>query len=194
MRRIWIRLVYVFGLIFNFFQLILVRGGLLRNLIGIRGKVYFSIHGKVLCGRNLRVNSGENFNIIGGDVRTSIIVGRNGKLLIGNDVALSNSTIICIEKVIIRSGAMLGGGVKIYDTDFHDTDSSRRLGEEDSAHFNSRPVTLGKRCFIGAHTIILKGVKIGNDSVIQAGSLVHCSVPPKQVWGGNPARFIKTLE
>lgn len=47
--------------------------------------------------------------------------------------------------------------------------------------------------FIGAFTIILKGVTVGENSVIGAGSVVTKSVPDNQIWAGNPAKFIRAL-
>jgi acetyltransferase-like isoleucine patch superfamily enzyme len=41
--------------------------------------------------------------------------------------------------------------------------------------------------------IITKGVTIGDKSVIAAGSVVVCNIPPYEIWGGNPAKFIKAL-
>ena len=73
-------------------------------------------------------------------------------------------------------------------------------------------VKIGKRCriqshsficagviieddvFIGAHTIILKGSKIGKGSVIGAGSVVSKDIPEGQIWAGNPIRYIKDID
>lgn len=52
-------------------------------------------------------------------------------------------------------------------------------------------IKIGKRCFIGIHAIILPGITIGDDCVVGAGSVVTKNIPSGEVWGGNPARFIK---
>ena len=54
-------------------------------------------------------------------------------------------------------------------------------------------ITIGNDVFIGAKSIILKGVTIGENSVIGAGSIVTKSVPANQIWAGNPAKFIKNI-
>jgi acetyltransferase-like isoleucine patch superfamily enzyme len=48
--------------------------------------------------------------------------------------------------------------------------------------------------FIGARCIILKGVTIGEKSIVAAGSVVTKNIPEGEVWGGNPAKFIKKIE
>ena len=94
--------------------------------------------------------------------------------------------------ITIGAYSNLGGGVKVYDTDFHSLDSQVRLnGDTD---IKSRPVVIGKRVFVGGHSIILKGVTIGDDSVIGAGSVVTKNVPAGEIWAGNPARFIKKVK
>jgi acetyltransferase-like isoleucine patch superfamily enzyme len=88
---------------------------------------------------------------------------------------------------------MIGGGVQIYDTDFHPIDFQKRnLNDQES--INTFPVTLKKNCFIGVNTIILKGVTIGERSVVAAGSVVVKSIPKDEIWGGNPCVFLKRIE
>lgn len=52
-------------------------------------------------------------------------------------------------------------------------------------------VHIGDGCFIGANSIICKDVKIGKNSIIAAGSVVTKDIPDNEIWGGNPARYIK---
>ena len=56
------------------------------------------------------------------------------------------------------------------------------------------PVTIGNNVFIGINAIILKGVTIGDNAIIGAGSVVTRDIPSNEVWGGNPAKKIMTLE
>ena len=57
----------------------------------------------------------------------------------------------------------------------------------------SAPTRIGARCWIGAHVTILKGVTIGDDTVIGAGSVVTKSLPPGVIVVGNPARVLKPV-
>lgn len=57
----------------------------------------------------------------------------------------------------------------------------------------ARCLFIGNSVFIGAKSIILKGVTIGENSVIGAGSVITKSVPANQMWAGNPARFIRSI-
>lgn len=60
--------------------------------------------------------------------------------------------------------------------------------------FYTGEVKIGRYCFIGANAIICKPITIGDHSIIAAGSVVTCDIPPKEIWGGNPARYIKNRE
>lgn len=106
---------------------------------------------------------------------------------------MSNSTIVSHEQVIIDDFVMLGGSCKIYDTDFHSLDFDNRMKKPDP-DIKSKPVHIKQGAFIGAHSIILKGVTIGEKSIIGAGSVVTKSVPDGEIWAGNPAKFIRKVE
>lgn len=51
---------------------------------------------------------------------------------------------------------------------------------------------IGSHCFIGAHAIILAGVRIGDHCVVAAGAVVIADVPPHSIVGGNPARILRS--
>jgi len=55
------------------------------------------------------------------------------------------------------------------------------------------PVSIGDKCWIGAKSIILKGVRIGEGAIVGAGSVVTKNVPPWTIVAGNPARVIREL-
>lgn len=56
------------------------------------------------------------------------------------------------------------------------------------------PVSIGNNVFLGMNTIVLKGTSIGDNVIIGAGSIVTKDVPSNEVWAGNPARKIMSLE
>lgn len=51
---------------------------------------------------------------------------------------------------------------------------------------------VGRRCFIGARSIIMPGVRVGDGSIVAAGSVVTKDVPPGSIVAGNPARVIRS--
>jgi acetyltransferase-like isoleucine patch superfamily enzyme len=118
-------------------------------------------------------------------------VAAGAQLIIQDRVGMSSALICCATRIEIGEGTQLGGGVMILDTDFH-----ARLGDgiwrTDPAAV-SKPVHIGKNCFIGARVIILKGVTIGDDAVIGAGAVITRNVPDRTKWAGNPAQCIDSL-
>jgi acetyltransferase-like isoleucine patch superfamily enzyme len=109
----------------------------------------------------------------------------------GDGVQINNNAFIKSEGPGIRigAGALLGSGITIYDSDFHDLHPDRRRGGAP----RMAPVELGENVFIGDGVKILKGVRIGAHSVIGAGSIVSTSIPEGVIAGGNPARVIRAL-
>lgn len=159
----------------------------------VRGKIFCVSNTRegITIGDDVKINSCRRANPIGGDDRTVLFAKGKGKIRIGNRCGISNSTIFACEEINIGNDVFIGGAVKVYDTDFHWVDYFRRTKEEGG---NSKPVRVEDGVFIGAHSIILKGVTIGEKSVIGAGSVVTKSIPPGEVWAGNPAKKIRTIE
>lgn len=114
------------------------------------------------------------------------------RIVIGNNVGISGSTICAAQSVTIGNNVLIGSGCIITDTDSHPIDWKDRLEGRNENTF-VRPVTIGNDVFIGARCIILKGVTIGDRAVIGAGSVVTQDVPPDCVVAGNPAKIVKTL-
>jgi acetyltransferase-like isoleucine patch superfamily enzyme len=75
----------------------------------------------------------------------------------------------------------------IFDTDFHEPLPHGGWGSD--ALSVSRPVKIGKGCFIGARSIILKGVTIGDGVVVGAGAVITRDIPADSIAYGNPAIY-----
>jgi len=124
--------------------------------------------------------------------RCKFIVGKDAFLKIGSNVGITASTIVCKESVVVGDNVLIGGGCFIFDTNFHPIQSKERINPLTSNNGEKKPVIIGDNVFLGSSCIICKGVTIGENAVIAAGSVVVKDIPANEVWGGNPARFIKT--
>ena len=155
-------------------------------------KVLVTRRGLMTVGQGLSLNSGDNFNVIGRQQKCIFWV--EGTLKIKDNVGISASAIICNHQIVIGNNVTIGGNTVIYDTDFHALDPLiRKSPNLDRANAKWAPVLIDDNVFIGAHSTILKGVRIGKNSVIGACSVLTKNVPANEIWAGNPAVFIKKL-
>jgi len=109
---------------------------------------------------------------------------------IGSKVRMSGTTICAMEKIIIGDRCVIGSNVTIVDTDFHSFDPEMRASILDSQFARHQEVNIGDDVFIGGNVIILKGVNIGSNSIIGAGSVVTKDIPKNAIAAGNPATLI----
>lgn len=115
------------------------------------------------------------------------------KIIIGDNVGLNGTSVVARSKTIfIGNGTMIAPNVTIMDSDFHSKwPPHNRISspgiEED------RDVFIGENVWIGMQSIVLKGSKIGNNSIIAAGSVVLGDIPSDVLAGGTPAKVINTL-
>lgn len=158
----------------------------------INGRIYCVSNSKqgIIIGNNVSINSCLKSNPIGGNERTILFAKGDGKITIGNNCGISNSVLFATKSIKICDNVLIGGNVKIYDTDFHWVDYNKRITEKCG---KTSEVIIKEGSFIGAHSIILKGVTIGERSVIGAGSVVTKDIPSDELWAGNPAKFIRKL-
>jgi acetyltransferase-like isoleucine patch superfamily enzyme len=168
-----------------------LRGAQVGSGLRTRGLIDLHIHrnAQVCIGPNCRFKSGFAENAVGGFRRLGIWVGPGGQLTLGRGVGISSSTIVCMQAVTIEDEVYIGGDCNIYDTDFHSLIPEARLARPDNT-VKTAPIVIRRRSFIGGHSVILKGVTIGEAAVIGAGSVVTTNVPPGEIWAGNPARCI----
>jgi acetyltransferase-like isoleucine patch superfamily enzyme len=114
------------------------------------------------------------------------------EIIIGNNVGISGGTICAAKRITIGDECMLGADVLIADTDFHSIHPILRK-DNDHSHDTAREVCLKNNVFIGTRSIILKGVTIGENSVIGAGSVVTRSIPSNVIAAGNPCTVIRKI-
>ena len=109
---------------------------------------------------------------------------------IGDKCWINNSCTIVSESEGIKIGSrcLMGTNVEIYDSDFHDLHPQNRFGGKAKV----ASVSIGDNVFIGSNARILKGVSIGDNSVIANSSVVVSSIPSNVIAAGNPARAIKS--
>lgn len=118
--------------------------------------------------------------------RTSVYLGPGASMELGKDSFFNNGCIIeCHSKIIIGVACGISDNVRISDSDVH---SMLLDGVKQE---NTAPISIGNHVWIGANSIILKGVTIGDDAVIAAGSVVTKNVPAHTLVGGVPATILK---
>jgi acetyltransferase-like isoleucine patch superfamily enzyme len=134
----------------------------------------------------------------------SFALGESGSCKVGNFTLLNGALLMAEERIEIGSHCLVSWNVGIADCDFHPLDpATRRTDAEALAPFlvdrpprpllRSAPVIIGDNVWIGMNSIILKGVTVGENSVIAAGSVVTRSVAANVVVAGNPAIVTKEL-
>jgi acetyltransferase-like isoleucine patch superfamily enzyme len=138
--------------------------------------------------RNILLENGANVNIESGVIVRNfcnILVYRKGGLKIGKNVFLNNyCSINCLSSIEIGQNTLLGEGVKIYDHNHLYRFDEGVLNIERN-EFKTAPIKIGSNCWIASNVTILKGVKIGDNSIIGANNLIYKSIPSNSVIKAN---------
>jgi acetyltransferase-like isoleucine patch superfamily enzyme len=121
-------------------------------------------------------------------------VGPEAELVIGDRVSLNYRGVIsAARRVEIGDDTLIAGDVAIFDNTNHPLSPAQRLARAPLTPAQMSPVIIGRNVWIGIHCIVMRGVTIGDDSVVAAGSVVTKPVPPRTLVAGNPARVIRVL-
>jgi acetyltransferase-like isoleucine patch superfamily enzyme len=159
------------------------------------GKSSFKLRreGSIVLGERVSLLAGWRSNRAGLTNPVLLETLGEGVIRIGDNSGGSAVVISSRSEVTIEKNVCLGANVRIYDHDFHPIEpGKRRLSRnEQSADVRSEPVVLGDDVFVGANTIILKGVTIGERSIVAAGSVVfRGEYPADCMIAGNPASLV----
>jgi exopolysaccharide biosynthesis protein, acetyltransferase len=129
------------------------------NVFQIDDKASFIVGSNVIC-RNF-----ENFRV------------PSGKLILHDGVFINNScSFNCMERIEIGAGTMMGEGVRFYDHDHVYT-----AEKIEKWQWTTAPIRVGRDCWIGSNVTILKGVTIGDNTIIGAGCLIRNDIPANSV-------------
>ena len=134
----------------------------------------------------------------------SFAVQKDGRCVVGDFTLLNGAIVMAEELVEIGSHCLISWGVGIADSDFHPLEPAQRLIDSQALapFFKNRPsrpklktgpVKIGDNVWIGMNAVILKGVTIGDNSVVAAGAVVTRSVPTNTIVAGNPAVPVKSF-
>lgn len=112
-----------------------------------------------------------------------------GKIKIGDYVLISPGVrISASDEIVIADSVMIANGVYITDSDWHGVyDRTKRDN-------SIAPVSIGENAWLGDRSTVLKGVTIGENSIVAAGAVVTKNIPANVVVAGNPAKVVKQLD
>ncbi len=149
--------------------------------------------------------SNENDIVLGDNVKMyGILHSQNhAKIICGNDVTIGANTLIgAVNSVVIGNGTTISYNVVIMDNNNHPINPEDRkfIFQNPNPAFplrrmwkisDSSPIVISDNVWIGERSVILKGVTIGENSIVGIGSVVTKNVPPNCIVAGNPAVVVK---
>lgn len=142
----------------------------------VKGPLNIRGPGKVVIGNNVYVDGTPN-------PVTPWTTAKEAVIRIGNNVFLNGTRFSCARRIEIGDNCIIAD-CRILDTDFHSIYPMRR---NDPSLVKSAPIIIGENVWVALGCVILRGVRIGNNSTVSAQSVVYDEIPEGSVYGGNPA-------
>lgn len=146
------------------------------------------VKGRIIVSNAGRLRLGRKVKLVGSPVPIELVALPRAELTIGDGTFINRGVSICAQRSIrIGCNCSIGNDCLIFDTDFHS------VADHQSWSSEAIPVTIGDNVWLAARSIILKGVTVGDGSVVCAGSVVVTNVAPYTMVGGVPAHVIREL-
>ncbi|WP_375239914.1 acyltransferase [Aurantibacter sp.] len=168
-----------------------------RNISVIGKGCHFGKYARLECDSKSTIKIGNNVMLHG-----RLISKFGGIIQVGDYTSIRSNVIIgAIEKITIGNNVIFSNDIIIYDNNNHPVHPNDRIKLIESGwgskfwswkYSSSSEVQIGNNVWIGQNSRILKGVKIGDNSIVAAGSIVTKNVPENSIVAGNPAKTVKT--
>jgi acetyltransferase-like isoleucine patch superfamily enzyme len=166
--------------------------------VGARPRIWGGFSVNIAEGGRLEI--GDDFHMVSSPRRSYITlysrcqftVGPDALVQLGRHVGLNGTVLSSRKSIQIGDDTMIAPNVIIVDTDFHAPWPPHERWTTSTEGFDQE-VRIGRNVWIGTGTIILKGSRIGDNSIIGAGSVVNGEIPADCIAAGNPARMLRPL-
>ena len=192
MKKFFYKIAYFFNTLY-FNHILILQKGLnhQRNVIvNCLPKIVIKNGGQIILDEAVVLNSSNETYHLNMYNRVKLMADKPDSLIkIGRNTRIHGSCIHAFSQVIIGENCLIAANCQIFDASGHSSQISNRLESQGE----SKPISIGNNVWIGANSIILPGVNIGDGAIIGAGSVVVKSIPSNVIAGGNPAIVIKEI-
>ena len=154
-----------------------LRGTVMGRRVTLRGRPAVTNHG--------RMTFGDRVRLVSTVARLELVTLPGGHLEIGDNVFINyGSSLVASSHVRVGNDCLIGTHVMVMDCDFHQV-------EDKSWDTTGTPIVIEDRVWLGNRSMVLKGVRIGHDAVVAAGSVVTRDVAARTVVAGVPAVVVR---
>jgi len=183
------KVLYIYNL--NKSKNIFIKGGLNLKSIPI---IDIRNNAQLIIGNNVTLNSNNKGYHLNMHSPVKFLADREGAVIsIGSNTRINGACIHAWKSVTIGENCLIAANCQIMDSNGHELsfpDVENRIFTQDTP----KEIEIDNNVWIGANTLVLPGVKIGEGSVISANSVVIKDIPSMVVAGGNPAVIIKRIK
>lgn len=153
---------------------------------------HFRVYGRFVITGPGRVTIGDDCFIMSHTIKTVRLrtLLPDSKIAIGNHVGFNGSSLVCRKEIFIDDFCNIADAY-ITDTPAHPISMDRRLYS--ASEIEGESVFIGKNVWISVNVVVLKGVRIGDNTVIGACSLITNSLPANILAVGIPAKVVQKI-